>query len=91
MQVTYFLFALEKFQCLFELISVSFYLCNLCLCEFLCCNDLGLLVLSPPEAEMPPKSKQITMDPHVNIHELSLDYMCGHHQKLQYPLSQTKW
>ena len=35
MQVIYFLFALEKFQCLFELISVSFYLCNLCLCEFL--------------------------------------------------------
>ena len=32
MQVIYFLFALEKFQCLFELISVSFYLCNLCLC-----------------------------------------------------------
>ena len=26
MQVIYFLFALEKFQCLFELISVSFYL-----------------------------------------------------------------
>ena len=35
MQVIYFLFALEKFQCLFELISVSFHLCNLCLCEFL--------------------------------------------------------
>ena len=35
MQVIYFLFALEKFQCLFELISVSFYLCDLCLCEFL--------------------------------------------------------
>ena len=34
MQVIYFLFALEKFQCLFELIIVSFYLCNLCLCEF---------------------------------------------------------
>ena len=34
MQVVYFLFALEKFQCLFELISVSFYSCNLCLCEF---------------------------------------------------------
>ena len=29
MQVIYFLLALEKFQCLFELISVSFYLCNL--------------------------------------------------------------
>ena len=29
MQVIYFLFALEKFQCFFELISVSFYLCNL--------------------------------------------------------------
>ena len=42
MQVIYFLFALEKFQCLFELISVSFYLCNLCLCEFLyriCLNE----------------------------------------------------
>ena len=35
MQVIYFLFALEKFRCLFELISVSFYLCDLCLCEFL--------------------------------------------------------
>ena len=35
MQVIYFLFAREKFQCLFELISVSFYLRNLCLCEFL--------------------------------------------------------
>ena len=35
MQVIYFLFALEKFKCLFELISVSFYLCDLCLCEFL--------------------------------------------------------
>ena len=35
MQVIYFLFALEKFQCLFELISESFYLCDLCLCEFL--------------------------------------------------------
>ena len=36
MQVIYFLFALiKKFQCLFEMISVSFYLCNLCLCEFL--------------------------------------------------------
>ena len=30
----YFLFALEKFQCLFELIRVSFYSCNLCLCVF---------------------------------------------------------
>ena len=28
MQVICFLFALEKFQCLFELISVSFYLCK---------------------------------------------------------------
>ena len=28
MQVIYFLFALEKFQCLFELISVSVYLCK---------------------------------------------------------------
>ena len=28
MQVIYFLLALEKFQCLFELISVSFYLCK---------------------------------------------------------------
>ena len=27
MQVIYFLFAFEKFQCFFELISVSFYLC----------------------------------------------------------------
>ena len=34
MQVIYFLFALEKFQCLFELISVSFYLCNLCYASF---------------------------------------------------------
>ena len=33
MQVIYFLFALEKFQCLFELIHVSFSLCNLRLCE----------------------------------------------------------
>ena len=34
MQVIYYLFAREKFQCLFELIRVSFYLCNLCLCGF---------------------------------------------------------
>ena len=34
MQVIYFVFALEKFRFLFEPISVSFYLCNLCLCEF---------------------------------------------------------
>ena len=34
-QVIYFLFALEKFQCFFELISESLYLCNLYLCEFL--------------------------------------------------------
>ena len=35
MEVIYFLFALKKFQCLFEIISVSFCLCNLCLFEFL--------------------------------------------------------
>ena len=35
MEVIYFLFALKKFQCLFEVISVSFCLCNLCLFEFL--------------------------------------------------------
>ena len=35
MQVIYVLVALEKFQCLFELISESLYLCNLYLCEFL--------------------------------------------------------
>ena len=34
MQVIYFLFVVEKFQCLFELISVSFYLCNLCYASF---------------------------------------------------------
>ena len=40
MQVIYFPFALEKFQCLFELISVSFYLCNLCLCAGVCVSHL---------------------------------------------------
>ena len=35
MEVIYFLFALKKFQCLFEIIRVSFCLCNLCLFEFL--------------------------------------------------------
>ena len=43
MQVIYFLFALEKFQCLFELISVSFYLCNLCLCDLLNENDVNIV------------------------------------------------
>ena len=42
MQVIYFLFALEKFQCLFELINVSFYLCNLCLCDLLNENDVNI-------------------------------------------------
>ena len=42
MQVIYFLFALEKFQCLFELISVFFYLCNLCLCDLLNENDVNI-------------------------------------------------
>ena len=40
MQVIYFLFALEKFQCLFELISVSFSLCNLRLCEIIFVSHL---------------------------------------------------
>ena len=35
MRAIYFLFAVKNFQCLFEMISVSFYSCNLCLCEFL--------------------------------------------------------
>ena len=42
MQVIYFLFALEKFQCLFELISVSFYLCDFCLRELLNENDVNI-------------------------------------------------
>ena len=42
MQVIYFLFALEKSQCLCELISVSFYLCDLCLCELLNENDVNI-------------------------------------------------
>ena len=42
MQVIYFLFALEKFQRLFELISVFFYLCNLCLCDLLNENDVNI-------------------------------------------------
>ena len=42
MQVIYFLFALEKFQYLFELISVSFYLRNLCLCDLLNENDVNI-------------------------------------------------
>ena len=42
MQVIYFLFALEKFQCLFELISVSFYLCKLCFSDLLNENDVNI-------------------------------------------------
>ena len=42
-------------------------------------------MLSPPEAEMPPKSNEMATDKHMNIHELILDYMCCHYQKLNDP------